>query len=129
MKVQEIRELIKLIDQSNISELTFESDGAKIKLRKPEAGAVVYSTATPEVKAVEAKPAAAKPRQRAAQAATDQLHVRCPQEFRRAHRHGPDHHPDRLSGSGPADDHRRDHVPHPALQQCLGAHPPAAPHL
>ena len=29
MKVQEIRELIKLVDQSNISELTFESDGTK----------------------------------------------------------------------------------------------------
>ena len=30
MKVQEIRELIKLVDQSNISELTFESDGTKL---------------------------------------------------------------------------------------------------
>ena len=60
MKVQEIRELIKLVDQSNISELTFESDGTKIKLRKPEAGSVVY-TATPEVQTVEAKPAAATP--------------------------------------------------------------------
>lgn len=59
MKVQEIRELIKLIDQSNLSELTFESDGTKIKLKKPEGGAVVYST--PEVKAVEVKPAAATP--------------------------------------------------------------------
>ena len=57
MKVQEIRELIKLVDQSNISELAFESDGTKIKLRKPEAGSVVYSTTTPEVKAVEVKPA------------------------------------------------------------------------
>ena len=37
MKVQEIRELIKLVDQSNISELTFENDGTKIKLKKPEA--------------------------------------------------------------------------------------------
>src|SRR6476646_2984821 len=58
MKVQEIRELIKLVDQSNISELTFESDGTKIKLRKPEAGSVVYSAAVPEVKAVEVNPAA-----------------------------------------------------------------------
>ena len=33
MKVQEIRELIKLVDQSNISELTFENEGTKIKLR------------------------------------------------------------------------------------------------
>ena len=61
MKVQEIRELIKLVDQSNISELTFESDGTKIKLRKPEAGSVVYSAAAPEAKAVEVKPATATP--------------------------------------------------------------------
>ena len=61
MKVQEIRELIKLVDQSNISELTFESDGTKIKLRKPEAGSVVYSAAAPEVKAVEVKPEATTP--------------------------------------------------------------------
>lgn len=57
MKVQEIRELIKLVDNSNLSELTFESEGTKIKLKKPEVGGVVYST--PEVKAVEVKPAAA----------------------------------------------------------------------
>ena len=56
MKVQEIRELIKLVDNSNLSELTFESEGTKIKLKKPEGGAVVYST--PEVNAVEVKPAA-----------------------------------------------------------------------
>ena len=56
MKVQEIRELIKLVDNSNLSELTFESEGTKIKLKKPEVGGVVYST--PEVKAVEVKPAA-----------------------------------------------------------------------
>jgi acetyl-CoA carboxylase biotin carboxyl carrier protein len=57
MKVQEIRELIKLVDQSNISEFAFESEGAKITLKKAEAGTLVYSTATPEVKAVEVKPA------------------------------------------------------------------------
>lgn len=34
LKVQEIRELIKLIDQSSIDELTYEEDGAKIKLKK-----------------------------------------------------------------------------------------------
>lgn len=61
MKVQEIRELIKLIDQSNLSELTFESEGTKIKLRKPEAGSVVYTQAQPEVQAVEVKPAAPTP--------------------------------------------------------------------
>ena len=34
LKVQEIRELIKLIDQSSIDEFTFESDGSKIKMKK-----------------------------------------------------------------------------------------------
>ncbi|MBM4762246.1 acetyl-CoA carboxylase biotin carboxyl carrier protein [Bacillus sp. B15-48] len=34
LKVQEIRELIKLIDQSNIEEFTYESDGAKVKMKK-----------------------------------------------------------------------------------------------
>ena len=34
LKVQEIRELIKLIDQSSIDEFTFEADGSKIKMKK-----------------------------------------------------------------------------------------------
>ncbi|PPA71373.1 acetyl-CoA carboxylase biotin carboxyl carrier protein [Jeotgalibacillus proteolyticus] len=34
LKVQEIRELIKLIDQSSIDEFTYEHDGGKIKLKK-----------------------------------------------------------------------------------------------
>lgn len=63
MKVQEIRELIKLIDQSSISELSFEEDGSKLKLKKSEAGTVVYPTVASEVTAPEVKQAAptAKP--------------------------------------------------------------------
>ena len=61
MKVQEIREIIKLVDQSNISEFSFEQEGSKIKLKKTEAGTVVYPTAAPEVKAVEAPKAAPAP--------------------------------------------------------------------
>ncbi|MBA2173639.1 acetyl-CoA carboxylase biotin carboxyl carrier protein [Halobacillus locisalis] len=34
LKVQEIREIIKLIDQSNIDEFSYESDGAKVKMKK-----------------------------------------------------------------------------------------------
>ncbi|KIL44359.1 acetyl-CoA carboxylase biotin carboxyl carrier protein [Jeotgalibacillus soli] len=34
LKVQEIREIIKLIDQSSIDEFTYEQDGAKLKLKK-----------------------------------------------------------------------------------------------
>ncbi|MFP3508443.1 acetyl-CoA carboxylase biotin carboxyl carrier protein [Peribacillus sp. SIMBA_075] len=63
MKVQEIREIIKLVDQSNISEFVFENEGTKIKLKKTEAGTVLHPAAAPEVVqangAVEVKPAAA----------------------------------------------------------------------
>ena len=35
LKVQEIRELIRLIDQSSIEEFVYEHDGAKIHMKKP----------------------------------------------------------------------------------------------
>jgi acetyl-CoA carboxylase biotin carboxyl carrier protein len=63
MKVQEIREIIKLVDQSNISEFVFENEGTKIKLKKTETGTVLQQVAAPAVvqtnAAVEVKPAAA----------------------------------------------------------------------
>ncbi|WP_211274925.1 acetyl-CoA carboxylase biotin carboxyl carrier protein [Bacillus marinisedimentorum] len=34
IKIQEIRELIRLIDQSSIDEFKYEADGAKIKMKK-----------------------------------------------------------------------------------------------
>ncbi|WP_226679941.1 acetyl-CoA carboxylase biotin carboxyl carrier protein [Sutcliffiella horikoshii] len=34
LKIQEIREIIKLIDQSNIDEFTYENEGSKIKMKK-----------------------------------------------------------------------------------------------
>ena len=34
LKIQEIREIIKLIDQSSIHEFSYEQDGAKIKIKK-----------------------------------------------------------------------------------------------
>src|SRR4051794_3672568 len=34
LKVQEIRELIKLVDQSSIDEFVYEIDGSKIKMKK-----------------------------------------------------------------------------------------------
>ncbi|WP_338470218.1 acetyl-CoA carboxylase biotin carboxyl carrier protein [Niallia sp. XMNu-256] len=49
LKVQEIRELIKVIDQSSIEEFTFEQEGSKIKIKKKsgmEAG-VVHSVPQP----------------------------------------------------------------------------------
>jgi acetyl-CoA carboxylase biotin carboxyl carrier protein len=37
LKVQEIRELIKLVDQSSIDEFSYELDGSKIKMKKNKA--------------------------------------------------------------------------------------------
>ncbi len=54
LKVQEIRELIKVIDQSSIEEFTFEQEGSKIKIKKKsgvEAG-VVHAVQQPVAVAV-----------------------------------------------------------------------------
>ncbi|WP_026694679.1 acetyl-CoA carboxylase biotin carboxyl carrier protein [Peribacillus kribbensis] len=65
MKVQEIRELIKLVDQSSIDEFEFELDGAKIKMKKnaePAAGTVFVQPAAPvEMTRPAAVPAAQAP--------------------------------------------------------------------
>jgi acetyl-CoA carboxylase biotin carboxyl carrier protein len=37
LKIQEIRELIKLVDQSSIDEFSYELDGSKIKMKKNKA--------------------------------------------------------------------------------------------
>jgi len=39
MKIQEIREIIKLIDQSTLDEFVYETEGTKIKMKKKEKGA------------------------------------------------------------------------------------------
>lgn len=75
MKVQEIREIIKLVDQSNIGEFVYENEGTKIKLKKTEIGTVAYQAPAQEVvqakAAVEVKPTpAAQPAAKAAEAAT-----------------------------------------------------------
>lgn len=44
-KIQEVRELIKLIDGSNIEEFEYEADGATIKLKKPSNNVVTYEAA------------------------------------------------------------------------------------
>ncbi|MGM0900024.1 MAG: acetyl-CoA carboxylase biotin carboxyl carrier protein [Bacillota bacterium] len=38
LKVQEIREIIKLVDQSSIDEFSYEIEGSKIKMKKKSAG-------------------------------------------------------------------------------------------
>lgn len=43
LKVQEIRELIKLVDQSSIDEFVYENEGSKIKMKKNVQGGVVMT--------------------------------------------------------------------------------------
>lgn len=56
MKIQEIREIIKLVDNSSIDEFTYESEGTKVKLKK--SGGTVSSSAHAQVLAPVAEPAA-----------------------------------------------------------------------
>ncbi|WP_285768875.1 acetyl-CoA carboxylase biotin carboxyl carrier protein [Peribacillus sp. SI8-4] len=49
MKVQEIREIIKLVDQSNITEFVYENEGTKIKLKKTETVTAIQPAASPDV--------------------------------------------------------------------------------
>lgn len=67
LKVQEIRELIKLVDNSSLVEFVYELDGSKIKLKKADGQSVVTQVtpasvqAQPKVEEVavkEVKPAA-----------------------------------------------------------------------
>jgi acetyl-CoA carboxylase biotin carboxyl carrier protein len=60
LKVQEIRELIKLVDQSSIDEFVYEYEGSKIKMKKNVSATYVSqgSTAPREVEFV-AQPVAA----------------------------------------------------------------------
>ena len=46
MKIQEIREIIKLVDQSSLDEFLYESEGTKIKLKKNEKGSVNSTSET-----------------------------------------------------------------------------------
>ncbi len=49
-KIQEIREIIKLVDASSIDEFVYEVDGAKVKLKKN--GVVVTETVAPKKEVV-----------------------------------------------------------------------------
>ncbi|MCZ8534839.1 acetyl-CoA carboxylase biotin carboxyl carrier protein [Psychrobacillus psychrodurans] len=46
MKIQEIREIIKLVDQSSLDEFLYESEGTKIKLKKNAKGTVSSTSET-----------------------------------------------------------------------------------
>ncbi|MBP2240826.1 acetyl-CoA carboxylase biotin carboxyl carrier protein [Cytobacillus eiseniae] len=54
LKIQEIRELIKLVDQSTIDEFVYEQDGSKIKMKKKTAEAVVVQPAKNVLQEVQA---------------------------------------------------------------------------
>lgn len=58
MKIQEIREIIKLVDNSSIDEFTYESEGTKVKLKKSGGNA---SLSAPVQAAPAAEPAAQAP--------------------------------------------------------------------
>ncbi|MGP4072447.1 acetyl-CoA carboxylase biotin carboxyl carrier protein [Piscibacillus sp. B03] len=53
LKVQEVRELIKLIDESSISDFTYESNGTKVTLKKNDGEVVTVSKAVTEQPVVE----------------------------------------------------------------------------
>lgn len=54
MKIQEIREIIKLVDNSSISEFKYEAEGVKIKLKKN--GAAVSEAPAAEVPSASSAP-------------------------------------------------------------------------
>jgi acetyl-CoA carboxylase biotin carboxyl carrier protein len=51
LKVQEIRELIKLVDQSSIDEFVYENEGSKIKMKKNTGTTVTTVQAVPQAQA------------------------------------------------------------------------------
>ena len=80
LKVQEIREIIKLIDQSSIDEFSFESNGAKVKLKKnngnhsteyPTQSSTFYSEPI-QVPTVAVKPTTQQPVQEVVAEATEE---------------------------------------------------------
>ncbi|MDE4083675.1 acetyl-CoA carboxylase biotin carboxyl carrier protein [Planococcus maritimus] len=75
MKIQEIREIIKLVDQSSIDEFSYEFDGVKVKMKKnssnPAQPAAVQSK-TVEESAQAPAPAAPKQAEAVEAAPTEQ---------------------------------------------------------
>ena len=59
LKVQEIRELIKLVDQSSIDEFVYEHEGSKISMKKSMIETV--AAVKPVVQAVQTQPVSAAP--------------------------------------------------------------------
>ncbi|MDR4936359.1 acetyl-CoA carboxylase biotin carboxyl carrier protein [Rossellomorea marisflavi] len=81
LKIQEIREIIKLVDQSSVDEFTYEHEGSKIKLKKNAVQQVqaAQEVREPAVQAIQQAPAAAAPAPKqeapAAEAPADQSNL------------------------------------------------------
>ncbi|KML34762.1 acetyl-CoA carboxylase biotin carboxyl carrier protein [Rossellomorea marisflavi] len=81
LKIQEIREIIKLVDQSSVDEFTYEHEGSKIKLKKNAVQQVqaVQEVREPAVQAIQQAPAATAPAPKqeasAAEAPADQSNL------------------------------------------------------
>jgi acetyl-CoA carboxylase biotin carboxyl carrier protein len=74
LKIQEIREIIKLVDQSSVEEFTYEHDGSKINLKKNNG--VTVSAQPQVVQAVEeVKPAAQAVQQAPVQSAAPSVNA------------------------------------------------------
>ncbi len=72
MKIQEIREIIKLVDGSSIDEFSYESEGVKVKLKKN--GGAVQTSSSPSAPAPKVEASAPTPAANPAPAAkTEEL--------------------------------------------------------
>ncbi|GBG12127.1 acetyl-CoA carboxylase, biotin carboxyl carrier protein [Paenibacillus sp. MY03] len=60
-KLSEIKELVKLIDQTSVQELEIENEGARLHIRKPGKTEVVNVQAAPITHTYSAAPAATQP--------------------------------------------------------------------
>ena len=92
LKVQEIKELIKVIDQSSIEEFTFEHEGSKIKIKKKsESHQVIHSIQPQESVAVSQPVAIQKPVEQVktapAAAITEQVEEKTTNETAQDHLH------------------------------------------
>ncbi|QAS54231.1 acetyl-CoA carboxylase biotin carboxyl carrier protein [Halobacillus litoralis] len=56
LKVQEIREIIKLIDQSNIDEFCYEANGTKVQMKKQQGQVVTEPAQAPQPVQAKAEP-------------------------------------------------------------------------
>lgn len=80
MKVQEIRELIKLVDQSSIDEFVYEEDGAKIQMKKRAGVTYVQQEPVSVQPAASLQPAAAQAAAPKEQAAVEKASTEAAQE-------------------------------------------------